>query len=120
MTIVTVMNTRINQSVEYDMSESNDFYNLLNEYPEWKTSDKLIVYKFNYKFICKNQEDYDTINHLENEHCRLCSCNALLHYGYVVGYLDTNTISLDHNDLYHCNSCHNIWDGNAQCNCYEM
>ncbi len=35
--------------------------------------------------------------------CRFC--NVKLIGGY------------DDNELVHCQDCHNIWDGNAQCNC---
>jgi hypothetical protein len=26
----------------------------------------------------------------------------------------------DNNDLMHCQWCHNIWDGNAQCHCWIL
>lgn len=32
-------------------------------------------------------------------------CNVKLNYGF------------DENEMLHCQLCHNIWDGNAQCNC---
>ena len=36
----------------------------------------------------------------------LCKfCNVKLNYGF------------DENEMLHCQDCHNIWDGNAQCNC---
>jgi hypothetical protein len=33
-------------------------------------------------------------------------CKVELSYGY------------DKNDMLHCQICHNVWDGHAQCNCY--
>ncbi len=33
-------------------------------------------------------------------------CNVELSYGH------------DKDDMIHCQFCHNIWDGNAQCTCY--
>lgn len=44
-------------------------------------------------------------NHIDGEErCRHCS--EKLHYGY------------DKNELLHCQNCHRIWDGFAQCQCY--
>ena len=40
------------------------------------------------------------------ESIELCIfCNVKLNYGF------------DENEMLHCQLCHNIWDGNAQCNC---
>ena len=40
------------------------------------------------------------------ESIELCIfCNVKLNYGF------------DENEMLHCQNCHNIWDGNAQCNC---
>lgn len=36
--------------------------------------------------------------------CKLC--DMILTYGF------------DENDMLHCQNCHNIWDGNAQCTCF--
>jgi hypothetical protein len=33
-------------------------------------------------------------------------CDSILTYGY------------DEDDMLHCQGCHNIWDGCAQCDCY--
>jgi hypothetical protein len=33
-------------------------------------------------------------------------CNKMLTYGY------------DDDDMVHCQKCHNVWDGYAQCDCY--
>ena len=44
-------------------------------------------------------------NFLEDK-IELCIfCNVKLNYGF------------DENEMIHCQNCHNIWDGNAQCNC---
>jgi len=43
-----------------------------------------------------------------NDTCKIkcIHCNMMLSCGY------------DKNNMMHCQSCHNIWDGFAQCNCY--
>lgn len=41
-----------------------------------------------------------------NENNEICSfCNVILYGG------------MDDNNLMHCQGCHRIWDGNAQCPC---
>ena len=41
-----------------------------------------------------------------NEDNELCNfCNVILYGG------------MDNNNLMHCQGCHRIWDGNAQCTC---
>lgn len=52
--------------------------------------------------ITENIEEED-INYNPNYNCRFC--NVMLYGG------------IDINNLMHCQNCHNVWDGNAQCNC---
>ncbi len=49
------------------------------------------------------QESSQPLQNEQNELCRFC--NLILYGG------------MDNNNLMHCQGCHRIWDGNAQCNC---
>jgi hypothetical protein len=46
------------------------------------------------------------MSYVSNYECKFCK--IILQHGY------------DSNDLMHCQGCHNIWDGNAQCQCYML
>lgn len=46
--------------------------------------------------------------------CRKCYYNL-----YVEQKITVTDMMLKHGSLIQCGSCGNIWDGNAQCNCYE-
>lgn len=54
--------------------------------------------------------DSDMETEIDNENdtvkikCKFC--DMLLEYGF------------DENNMLHCQGCHNVWDGNAQCNCF--
>ena len=43
-------------------------------------------------------------NNFKKSICKFCKVE--LSYGF------------DKNDMLHCQFCHNVWDGNAQCTCY--
>ena len=52
------------------------------------------------------QELEELSQEFPKESIELCKfCNVKLNYGF------------DENEMIHCQNCHNIWDGNAQCNC---
>ena len=52
------------------------------------------------------EKTYETQQEVLKESIELCIfCNVKLNYGF------------DENEMLHCQNCHNIWDGNAQCNC---
>ncbi len=49
--------------------------------------------------------DTDTDTKIDDKiKCTLC--DMLLTYGF------------DENNMVHCQKCHHIWDGNAQCTCF--
>ncbi len=50
-----------------------------------------------------NQVNQNEIDYNPNYLCRFC--NVILYGG------------IDINSLMHCQNCHNVWDGNAQCRC---
>ena len=53
-----------------------------------------------------SQETQEKTQEVLKESIELCIfCNVKLNYGF------------DENEMLHCQNCHNIWDGNAQCNC---
>lgn len=65
-----------------------------------KEQDELTQIEINeQKELTEEEQDYD-ISFI----CRFC--NVKLIGGY------------DDKELVHCQYCHNIWDGNAQCNCW--
>ena len=54
----------------------------------------------------ETQETQEQSQELLKDSIELCIfCNVKLNYGF------------DENEMLHCQNCHNIWDGNAQCNC---
>lgn len=64
------------------------------------------------KIGATTEQDYKTKNMEENknidtktEKYKCNHCDKFLESGY------------DDNDMLHCQNCHNIYDGNAQCNC---
>jgi hypothetical protein len=80
-------------------------------------SDK-IEFKSNEQSLKENQQENqqesqqesqeeETQNDFLEDQIELCIfCNVKLNYGF------------DENEMLHCQNCHNIWDGNAQCNCF--
>ncbi len=50
------------------------------------------------------QNNQEEINYNANFNCSFCNVSL---YG-----------GMDDNNLMHCQNCHNVWDGNAQCMCY--
>lgn len=56
--------------------------------------------------IQEETQEEDIQNDFLEDKIELCIfCNVKLNYGF------------DENEMIHCQNCHNIWDGNAQCNC---
>ncbi len=58
-------------------------------------------------------DQYNESNQMNDKGFTLCKfCNVKLSYG------------MDSNSMLHCQDCHNVWDGFAQCRCdlwlYEM
>jgi hypothetical protein len=53
----------------------------------------------------QSQETQETQENTYNYNTNCRFCNVILYGG------------MDDNDLMHCQNCHRIWDGNAQCLC---
>jgi hypothetical protein len=51
-----------------------------------------------------DETETDTDNDTVQIKCKFC--DMLLETGF------------DENNMLHCQKCHNVWDGNAQCNCF--
>ena len=51
----------------------------------------------------QDQNNQEEINYNANSTCSFC--DVVLYGG------------MDDNNLMHCQNCHNVWDGNAQCMC---
>ncbi len=51
--------------------------------------------------------EIDTDNENDTLQIKCKFCDMLLVYGF------------DKNNMLHCQGCHNVWDGNAQCNCFS-
>jgi len=62
--------------------------------------------QFETQFETQDEIQKETQNDFLEDKIELCIfCNVKLNYGF------------DENEMLHCQNCHNIWDGNAQCNC---
>lgn len=84
-------------------------------------------------FICKvcyhDTKEITNCDYCEKDMCNPCKkgienkyklCTAC-HLHFYVWKLDTiELIDVKMGNAYICNNCNRIWDGNAQCDCYEF
>ncbi len=105
-----------------------------NEYLEcWKLYMDLVETEFNpedlyfYDWeLIKNHENYNLLDMFKkNMNDNMTVIIEIVEYiirditNNTEGYFIFNDNILANYDLIRCNDCGNIWDGNAQCNCYN-
>ena len=111
-----VKNTRLNHCIEIEESKLSD---LFNNNPNWNYDDEIVIIRYGYKFICRSESQFDVLMSITDPSViNKCKCGTLVYYGYVLAFKEKNNYKLDGENFVHCDNCHNIWDGNAQCNCY--
>lgn len=117
--MISLENIRIGSLVEIDESKLSSIY---DDNPNWKYDDEIAINKYGYKFICKSLNQLESLMSITDPSIiNKCSCGTLVCYGYVLAFkIIGNKYELDEENFAHCDNCHNIWDGNAQCNCYEI
>lgn len=121
MTILSVQNVDLKETVQIN---SNKFTDLLEINGKWKHTHSIVVIIGEFKFKCDSEEKLNLLSSVENPNdLKKCKCNVITHYGYVIAYEPDKdgiyNIEISE-EMAHCDNCHNIWDGNAQCNCYGI
>jgi hypothetical protein len=124
MNLLIVRNLDLDESVEI---ASNKFTSLLEDYPSWKHTHNIVVKIGELKFKCDSEAKLELLSSIEDPNdLKKCTCKVVTHYGYVIAFSSKDGVyDLESADpwldqLAHCDNCHNVWDGNAQCNCYGL
>ena len=116
-----VRNMDLNETTDI---KSNKIVNLLDLHPTWSHTHNIVVIIGELKFKCDSEEKLELLNSIEDPNdLKKCTCKVITYYGYIVSYGPNKDGIYDleiSEDMAHCDSCHNIWDGNAQCNCYGL
>ena len=65
--------------------------------------------------LCYNVDKEDDV------HYRYCSvCRAWIYLGWVKSYVIDGIVHPTKEENVHCSYCHRVWDGYAQCPCYDQ
>lgn len=121
----------MNKVYNYTRSESSynqaDLEKILNDQPRWRKTDIIVgggggcpyfLISGWDRYRIRNCDDSYVIEPLNTDTpVTECSCGALLLYSSVLGIKDRGNYVPPDEDLVHCNGCHRVWDGNAQCQC---